>query len=57
MTGIRFTAGTAAIALAVTAANGFAQSDNLAAKFGAREGVRDIGISPEGKWEFFVAGD
>ena len=52
---LHFAAGTAAAAIAVSAGCALAQTDNLAAKFGAREGVRDIGISPEGKQIVLVA--
>lgn len=56
MTRLRFAAGTAALALAVAGAGALAQSaDPLAAKFGARESVLDVGISPEGKSVVFVA--
>ncbi len=45
----RLAAGVAAAAIAMTAAGAFAQArDEMAVKFGAREGIRDIGISPEG---------
>ena len=45
----RFAAATAVLALAVAGAGAWAQStDSLPAKFGARESVRSIGISPEG---------
>ena len=55
MTKLKFATGAATAALAITAAGALAQSDPLAAKFGAREGVRDIGISPEGKQIVLVA--
>jgi dipeptidyl aminopeptidase/acylaminoacyl peptidase len=52
----RLFAGAAALAVAMAATGGAAQSgDDLAAKFGAREGIRDIGISPEGKQVVIVA--
>ena len=53
---IRLAAGTAVTALAVAGAAAMAQStEPLAAKFGARESVLDLGISPEGKHVVFVA--
>jgi len=56
MTRFHLAAGTAAIALAVAGAVAQAQStEPLAAKFGARESVLDLGISPEGKHVVFVA--
>ena len=56
MTRFRLAAGTAALALAVAGAAAMAQSDDpLAAKFGARQSVLDVGISPEGKHVVFVA--
>src|SRR3990170_6863657 len=56
MTSFRFAAGTAALALAVAGAAAMAQSaDPLAAKFGARQSVLDLGLSPEGKHVVFVA--
>lgn len=56
MTTFRLLARFGASALALAAAAADAQStDPLAAKFGARESVRDIGISPEGKQVVFVA--
>jgi len=52
----RFAARTSALALALAAvAAGAQSSDPLAAKFGARESVRGIGISPEGKQVVIVA--
>lgn len=56
MTGIRLLArlGASALVVAAVAANG-QSTDPLAAKFGARESVRDIGISPEGKQAVIVA--
>jgi hypothetical protein len=56
MIGIRFAASTAVLALAVGGAAAVAQTtEPLAAKFGARESVLDLGISPEGKHVVFVA--
>jgi dienelactone hydrolase len=56
MTEFRFVARASAAALAMTAATAGAQSpDPLAAKFGARESVRDIAISPEGEQVVMVA--
>jgi dipeptidyl aminopeptidase/acylaminoacyl peptidase len=56
MSKFRFAAGTAALALAVAGAAAMAQSaEPLAAKFGARESVIDLGISPEGKSVVLVA--
>lgn len=56
MTKHRFAARVAALAVAMTAVGASAQSaDDLAARFGARQGIRDVGISPEGKQVVFVA--
>src|SRR5687768_5366366 len=56
MTTFRLLARFGVSALALSAATDDAQStDPMAAKFGARESVRDIGISPEGKQVVFVA--
>jgi dipeptidyl aminopeptidase/acylaminoacyl peptidase len=56
MNTLRLAASAAVLALAVAGAAAMAQSaDPLAAKFGARESVLDLGISPEGKSVVFVA--
>ncbi len=56
MTLHRYAARAGALALALSAVSAGAQStDPLAAKFGARESVRDIAISPEGKQVIIVA--
>jgi len=56
MTRLRFAAGTAVLALGMAGAAAMAQSaEPLAAKFGARASVLDLGISPEGKSVVFVA--
>ncbi len=56
MTRLRFAASTAVLALAVAGAGATAQStEPLAAKFGARESVLDLGISPKGTHVVFVA--
>lgn len=56
MTRLRFAAGAAVLALAAVGTGALAQpADPLAAKFGARESVLDVGISPEGKSVVFVA--
>jgi dipeptidyl aminopeptidase/acylaminoacyl peptidase len=56
MTKFRLAAGTAVLALAVAGVAAMAQSaEPLAAKFGARQSVLDLGISPEGKHVVFVA--
>jgi len=56
MTRLRFAVSTAVLALAVAGAAAMAQSaDPLAAKFGARHSVLDLGLSPEGKHVVFVA--
>lgn len=47
--------GVAAAAIGLSGTGAAAQSNDLAAKFGAREGVRDIGISPEGSRIVIVA--
>jgi dipeptidyl aminopeptidase/acylaminoacyl peptidase len=48
-----FAAGTAALAMTVASAT--AQAEDLAERFGARESIRSIGISPEGKQLVVVA--
>ena len=56
MNTFRFAASTAVLALTVTGVAATAQSvEPLAAKFGARESVLDIGVSPEGRHIVFVA--
>jgi dipeptidyl aminopeptidase/acylaminoacyl peptidase len=56
MTGIRLAARAAVLAIAVAGAAALGQSgEPLAAKFGARQSVRDVGLSPEGKHVVFVA--
>lgn len=47
--------GASALALVAAAAGAQSHDDPLAAKFGARESVRDIAISPEGKQVLLVA--
>lgn len=56
MNSYRFAARTSTLALALAAVAAGAQTaDPLAAKFGARESVRDIGISPQGAQAVLVA--
>ena len=56
MTRLRFAAGAAVLALAAAGAGALAQStEPLAAKFGARPSVLELGISPEGKSVVFVS--
>lgn len=56
MNRVRFTAGAAALALAAATGPVMGQSvEPLAAKFGARQSVLDLGLSPDGKHVVFVA--